>query len=508
MKTEAEHEEFVRNGGQLESAHEAYLIQRHGTIELDPVPSMDPNDPLNWPPLKKNLHLLLVAVQCMMTTFMAAGMIPAYHNMAEEYGVSVTKASYLTSAMIAIMGVFPMLFQPLTNKYGRRPFLAASALGVCVFNIGGGFCKTYSTQMVTRCFAALFISPAAAVGSAIVTEVFMAHERGTKNGMWALLLTLGAPGGPFIMGFVVQHAGVRWIFWIYAIMAFIIFIGWLFADETLYNRALALEHAHHGAEKLGTLTGFKKPGDFLNLKFTFTKKNDLQLSVGYFLRPLKQFANYRVFICVFSYAVVFAYASIVLTVELPQYMQSKFGLDAQSTGLQFLSIIIGSVIGELLAGPLSDFWMKRCIKRRGYKLIEDRLWISYNGYICVIFGLIIWGVRLQQAPQGEWNVTPLIGCAFAAGGNQIVTTALITYVIDVDYTKSAETGLFLTFVRQVFGFIGPFYMPPMFETLGLGASGGLLAGLVGALWIPVIVVHYLGWRRRPHPSHGTIAASA
>jgi hypothetical protein len=36
----------------------------------------------------------------------------------------------------------------------------------------------------------------------------------------ALLLTLGAPLGPFIMGFVVSNAGLHWVFWTFAIMNF------------------------------------------------------------------------------------------------------------------------------------------------------------------------------------------------------------------------------------------------------------------------------------------------
>jgi hypothetical protein len=190
-------------------------------------------------------------------------------------------------------------------------------------------------------------------------------------------------------------------------------------------------------------------------------------------------------------------------------MEELFGLDAQSTGLQFLSIIIGSAIGEILSGPLSDLWMKRAIKRRGFKLNEDRLWVSYNGYICVVFGLIIWGIKLQQAHPGHWTVTPLVGAAFAAGGNQIVTTAIITYCIDLDYTRAPATGLFINLCRQIYGFIGPFYFPQMFASLGLGGSGGLLAGLVGVCaWLPVVIVHYIGWRRRPKTVSETPATSA
>jgi hypothetical protein len=33
----------------LSESHKAYLIERHGTLDLDPIPTMDPADPYNWP---------------------------------------------------------------------------------------------------------------------------------------------------------------------------------------------------------------------------------------------------------------------------------------------------------------------------------------------------------------------------------------------------------------------------------------------------------------------------
>lgn len=36
----------------LSSEHQDYLLSRHGTLELIPMPSMHPVDPLNWPSWK------------------------------------------------------------------------------------------------------------------------------------------------------------------------------------------------------------------------------------------------------------------------------------------------------------------------------------------------------------------------------------------------------------------------------------------------------------------------
>lgn len=36
----------------LPKAHQEYLLERHGTLDLDPIPGMDPVDPYNWPDWK------------------------------------------------------------------------------------------------------------------------------------------------------------------------------------------------------------------------------------------------------------------------------------------------------------------------------------------------------------------------------------------------------------------------------------------------------------------------
>jgi hypothetical protein len=42
----------TRENVQISVEHRAYLLQRHGTLDLNPLPSSDPADPLNWPTWK------------------------------------------------------------------------------------------------------------------------------------------------------------------------------------------------------------------------------------------------------------------------------------------------------------------------------------------------------------------------------------------------------------------------------------------------------------------------
>jgi len=78
----------------------AYIMQRHGTLELDPLPSASPEDPLNWPAWVKNTNIMMVAFHTMMCTLSAAAIIPASSVFAEKYGITHHQASYLTSAQV------------------------------------------------------------------------------------------------------------------------------------------------------------------------------------------------------------------------------------------------------------------------------------------------------------------------------------------------------------------------------------------------------------------------
>lgn len=177
-----------------------------------------------------------------------------------------------------------------------------------------------------------------------------------------------------------------------------------------------------------------------------------------FIRPLTLVRHPSIVIPACAYAMVFLFGSVLATVEVPQLLQEKFELNAEQLGLQFLGIIIGSVIGEQMGGVLSDFWMNRRARGLGRKPEpEYRLWLSYFGFALTIIGIIVFLVCTQESPSGHWSVSPIIGTAIGAVGNQLVTTVMMTYAIDCFPQEASSIGVFITFVRQIWGFIGPFW---------------------------------------------------
>jgi len=319
-------------------------------------------------------------------------------------------------------------------------------------------------------------------------------------GIWTIMVTCGVPAGGFIMGkffchtdeekiqptntlklgFVAQYLSYRWIYWLLAIINGVQLVLYIFFGPE--SRYLRRGVEHHGSSVKQEY-------------FNFTRIDPTPLTALDFVQPFKFFWYPRVLIPSVAYAIVFLLASVLVTVEIPQLFGPKFHFTPQPLGLQFLALIIGSIIGEQFGGRLSDVWMKRGMKKTSHSrpAPEYRLWLSYPGYILAIVGLVVFFVQIDRLQS--YNVTPIVGAAIAAAGNQIVTTVLITYAVDCYHEEAASIGVFITFVRQILGFIGPFWFPPMFTGAGLRGSAGICAGLLLVLsFAPTILLQWGGER--------------
>jgi len=155
----------------------------------------------------------------------------------------VQEASYLTSLQIAILGVAPLFWKPFSNTFGRRPLFLLSLICSLIGNIGCAKSPSYATMAVCRAIVAFFISPAAAIGSAVVTETFFKGERARYMGIWTLMVTLGVPLSPFIFGFVANDVGYRWIYWVLAMVCICLFLS-SFLMEAVLTSLGRFESAH------------------------------------------------------------------------------------------------------------------------------------------------------------------------------------------------------------------------------------------------------------------------
>ncbi|KAL5588307.1 hypothetical protein FOBRF1_014835 [Fusarium oxysporum] len=409
--------------------------------------NLDDNvETFDHPKWKRTVNLLLVSFHSMMATFSAAAIQSGFVDIAEDFHISVQRASYLTSLFIVVLGAAPLFWRPLGQTYGRRPIFLISLVGSLVGNIGCAKSPSYGTTGLCRAITAWFISPAGSLGSAVVAESFAKKDRARYMGVWTTMVTLGVPLAPFIFGFVTVRVGYRWTYWILAIINAVQFVLFFF---------LGLETRHvPGQATLGK-----------SAYFTFRRIDPTPIRPVDFIAPLGLITRFNVVIAAVSYSTAFLWGSVTTTFEIPQIFPEAYGFNNQQVGLQYMGIILGTLIGEFAGGFFSDQWMWRRQQRGSKPEPEYRLWLSYFGYLLVICGVVVFFVQIAKSGT-EWNITPIIGSAIAAVGNQIVTTIMITYAVDCYPSESAAIGVFITFIRQTLGFIGPFWIPEMLQNTG------------------------------------------
>ncbi|KAH7159208.1 major facilitator superfamily domain-containing protein [Fusarium sp. MPI-SDFR-AT-0072] len=398
-------------------------------------------------------------------------------DIAEDFRISVQHASYLTSLFIVVLGAAPLFWRPLGQTYGRRPIFLISLIGSLVGNIGCAKSPSYGAMGLCRAIAAWFISPAASLGSAVVAESFEKKDRARYMGVWTTMVTLGVPLAPFVFGFVTVRVGYRWTYWILAIINAVQFVLFFF---------LGLETRYVPGQATVKKSGY----------FTFHRIDPTPIKIVDFIAPLGLITRRNVVIAAVSYSTAFLWGSVTTTFEIPQIFPETYGFNNQQVGLQYIGIILGTLIGEFAGGFFSDQWMWRRQRRGRKPEPEYRLWLSYFGYLLVISGVVVFFVQIAKSGT-KWNITPIIGAAVAAVGNQIITTIMITYAVDCYPSESAAIGVFITFIRQTLGFIGPFWIPEMLQNTGYYASCGIItASLVTVSIIPTMLLQARGhkWR--------------
>ena len=102
----------------------------------------------------------------------------AFVPLAEAMHISVTVASYQTTVPIVFAGVFPLIWSPLSNIYGRRPiFILVSAIGI-VSQCAAAKAPTWGGILAARAFVGIGTSAGMGIGAAVVADLYFMHERG------------------------------------------------------------------------------------------------------------------------------------------------------------------------------------------------------------------------------------------------------------------------------------------------------------------------------------------
>lgn len=124
--------------------------------------------------------------------------------------ITITEASYQTTVPIVFAGIFPLLWSPLSNVYGRRPiFIFVSVVGI-VAQCASAVASTWGGILAARAFVGIGTSAGMGIGAAVVADLYFMHERGRFMGVYIVFVSNGAHLAAVIGGFVAIDPGLGW----------------------------------------------------------------------------------------------------------------------------------------------------------------------------------------------------------------------------------------------------------------------------------------------------------
>ena len=445
----------------------------------------DPQNPKNWARNRKWAAVLCVSFFTLISPVASSMVAPGLHAIGRDLHIeSELELALVMSIFVAAYALGPLAWGPLSELYGRVIVLQCSNLVFLLFNLGCALARTEGQMIAFRFLGGLGGSAPLAIGGGLLSDLFTAEERGRAISIYSLMPLLGPAIGPIAGGWIAERTSWRWVFYSTTIACGVIqTVGLFFLQET-YAPVLL----HRKRKRLIAETGNAD----LRTEFDRPDRTLVQLLSTAFVRPFRLLATQPI-VQVLSLYMMYLYGMIYLVLStFPTLWATKYHESVGIAGLNYLSLGIGFFIGAQICAPLQDR-IYAALKRRyvpdgGPGRPEFRVPMMVPGAILVPVGIFIYSWTAEK--QTHW-IGPNIGAAIFGTGSIIGFQCVQGYVVD-SYTRYAASAVgAITVLRSLAGFGFPLFAPYMYNALGYGVGGTVLAVLAIVFGWPA---PFLLWR--------------
>ncbi|KAI5477609.1 hypothetical protein MNV49_006096 [Pseudohyphozyma bogoriensis] len=399
----------------------------------------------------------------------------------EHFHVSEEVGVLLIAIFVAGYCLGPLLWGPLSERYGRRKIMYISFFPYFMFQLGCALSPNIGALLAFRFLGGCFASSPLTASGAIIADLWDADRRGDALAIFALMPFAGPALAPIISGFMyVTGTDYKWIFWVLFIFAgvcFILIVALLpetYAPYILYTEAKRLRK-ETGDDRWHAATEGRVE----------TFKDVLRRTVA---KPFIMIMEEPMLLVLTIY-MSFLYGVIYLLFEaVPIIFVEQHGLNSGEAGLVFLALLSGGVIGVLSY----IFYFNPAYKRKHHELggkpvpPEVRL-IP----ICVAApGLAISFFWIAFTSYPSISIaSPILAIVLLGACVLWIFLGVFNYLIDTYLMNAASALAINTVCRSAFGAGFPLFATQMYNKLSTPGATGLLAG-IATVFIPVPFVLY------------------
>ncbi|KAL4912254.1 major facilitator superfamily domain-containing protein [Aspergillus aurantiobrunneus] len=506
--------------------HGHVLVDGDGQIQRLPVPSKDPNDPLNYTIWEK----IGIIVSCCWFSAMSLSLVgglgailDVFFQMYMSEGHSTNEIVWLSTFPSLFVGVGNFLVLPLALLYGRRFTTITSTIILLAATIGCAACNSWRQHLALRIIQGLAAGVTESVLPLMLAEVTFVHQHGMIYGMyWAAqssitgCLNLAA-------SYEVAALGWRWYYWVFAItIAVGLLLAAFFGFETSYQRSSQFLNGRMViTDQFGVtrvLTEYETReyleihghpgGDGQIPEELRPKKTYLQMLIPWSSPTESPFTliprtTLQVFEAFMSPGILYAtvLASIVLgssigmSLSYNTILQYNYHWAPESIGLINLGGVFGGLGGMLYAGFFGDkfiIWMAK--RNDGIHIPEHRLLLLIFPGILGVAALLLYGFTADGS--ATWG-GPYMGWTLFQITFVSVLILSTSFAAEAWEKNPGPAIVAVVGVKNIVAFALSYGINPMTEKYDYPVAMGILAAICGGVFLLGVPVYFLNarWRR-------------
>ncbi|KAJ9248205.1 hypothetical protein DTO280E4_1772 [Paecilomyces variotii] len=473
-------------------------------VILVPQPSDDPNDPLNWPLWKRDLILTVLSFVSVLCT--ATGPIMAAYALTITYYYerNLTAVAILTGYQLCGAGVAGVLIVPTARVWGKRHlYILGNILMIASTAWAGASGHNYESLLWSRVIQGVALAPFEALVNASVGDLYFVHERGKRMAFSNVALFGGSFLTPVVAGKIAATMSWQWTFYFVAIFAGAALpLTFFLVPETAFRRPDHLNTDFQGDdERSGAQPPLVDRNDSTNnpsmdyseppeceekearsgsaersreqfngaervvpprdsyLK-TLRLFNGRKTDENFFkllLRPFPLFLHPGILWACLIQGVLIGWTVFIGVVLAAIFMGPPLWFDSVKTGYLYTGAFIGSIVGLVLSGLLSDSINKVMIKlNQGKYEPEFRLLLVF--FQLLFAGTGLYGFGITASDVGKWGwLIPDVFLMFVIIGMVMGAVASALYIVDAHRQIAVEAFTCLLIFKNMFSFVLTFF---------------------------------------------------
>ncbi|KAH7885759.1 MFS general substrate transporter [Phlebopus sp. FC_14] len=412
----------------------------------------DPRDPENFSPARK---WAITLIACGFTGIVASASTSfsiGYQSMTRDLNCTQFQATVAFALFALGFGVVPLVTSSFSEEVGRSPLYWVCSLAFMLTELMIALAPNIQTVMIARLLGGGFGSTGATLVGGTVADIWRPQERGMPMSIFSFAAVAGTGLGPVVAGWIEANPSLawRWIQWVHVIFTGVYFLA-VVVILTETRSSIILTRI---AQKMRKQTG----DDRYRAQAEIDKQNLLTLIKISCTRPLYLLVTEPAVLS-FSVWVGFVWGVVFALMESvsPEF-QSIYGFGIGETGLVFVTLVLGSIIGFLANMCQEKLYHEHYARKKQ----EARLYLVCFTALFLPIGMFIYA--WTASPAIPW-IVPVIGLLIFMTGVYVIYQTVFLYLADCygAYASSALAGQSLA--RNIAAVAFPLFTEQMFARL-------------------------------------------